>query len=93
MKTLINKGETLKDTDITGINQCGLLIQEIYADACDSSEPIPAYMDELLTKRNVFASSFILDRILTTMTGFSKDCEVPYIVKNNFPSKKHYQIS
>ncbi len=88
LKTLTDKGGTLKDTDITGINQCGLLIQEIYADACDSSEPIPAYMNELLTKRNVFASSFILDRILTTMTGFSKDCEVPYIVKNNFPSKK-----
>lgn len=99
INTLIEKHENgssgkmsyLNDTQIATINQCGLLIRELYEDANDyasSSENLLYDMKSSLDKRNPFTISFMLDRILTTMTGFSKKCDVPYIVKNNFPSKK-----
>lgn len=70
-------------------DQCGLLMKEILYDANRSSEAAAQYILESIDGKNILKNTFILDRLLNTTSGISKTAiDVPYIVRNNFPSKK-----
>lgn len=74
---------------------CGLLMKEIFYDAEYPDEeygnarrtPVESLM-ELIGNRNISTYTFLLERLLTTSSGLKKKNEIPYIVRNNFPSKK-----
>lgn len=73
------------------INQCGLLMQEIFFDARNKKNPRKYGVEEIIDRisgKNIFSRTFVLDNLLTTVTGIAKESNVPYVVKNNFPSKK-----
>lgn len=73
----------------TAYNQCGLLMKEILYDACKDQESAAQYLSEAISGKNILKNTFILDRLLSTTSGMSKAAaDVPYIVRNNFPSKK-----
>lgn len=78
------------------INRCGLIIQNLYAESllADTSEPSETgtaeYMLDALNGRNPFKISFVLDILLGTHDGLPKKMDIPYIIKNNFPSKKTF---
>ncbi len=74
---------------------CGLLMKEIFYDAeypdgeYGDMGMIPAELImELIEKRNTNSNNFLLERLLTTSSGIQNNIEIPYIVKNNFPSRK-----
>lgn len=75
--------------------KCGLLMKEILWDAeypdgeYDNAMRLPAEsVMELIEKRTTDSRDFLLSRLLTTFSGFKKGVKIPYIVKNNFPTKK-----
>lgn len=69
-------------------SQCGLLMKEILYDAGNAHESATQYFLEAISAKNILKNTFILDRLLSTTSGISKAADVPYIVRNNFPSKK-----
>ncbi len=69
---------------------CGLLIKEILYEAMDTTtydSPVEHFLDAV-NKKNIRANDFILERILSISAGMQKVKNIPYIVRNNFPSKK-----
>lgn len=81
-------GEIELDTEI---NQFGLLMQEILFDARNKENPRKYGVEEIIERiggKNIFSRTFVLDNLLSTFTGLEKKSDVPYVVKNNFPSKK-----
>lgn len=68
----------------------GLLLLEIFCDAFINQDyyPITEYLTDTLSGKNVCKNTFLLDRLLSTATGIPKQVRIPYIIKNNFPSKK-----
>lgn len=73
------------------INQFGLLMQEILFDARNKKNPRKYGVEEIIDRiggKNIFSRTFVLDNLLSTFTGLEKKSDVPYVVKNNFPSKK-----
>lgn len=46
------------------------------------------YILDFIGNRNLYNNSFILDRLVYTHSGMNKNPNIPYIVRNNFPSKK-----
>lgn len=70
-------------------NHCGLLMKEILYDADKDRESAAQYFLEAINGKNILKNTFILDRLLSTTSGMSRAAiDVPYIVRNNFPSKK-----
>lgn len=74
---------------------CGLLMKEIFYDAkypdkeYGNARMVPEEsVMEFIRNRNTNSNNFLLERLLTTSCGIRKDIEIPYIVRNNFPSKK-----
>lgn len=65
-------------------------MKEIFFDAQnDSVSASPAdFIMDAINHRNVRKNTFILERLLCTSSGMPKNADIPYIVKNNFPSKK-----
>lgn len=85
LKSLIeNKNNTISIKDY---DNCGLLIKEMIYDANESANLRDLW--QRINGKNIQSNSFILECLLTTEKGMSKiPADVPYIVKNNFPSKK-----
>ncbi len=83
--------EKLVELNGADVNQFGLLMREILFDARDKNNPCK-YRDKEIRNRisgkNIFSRTFVLDNLLLTFTGFEKKSDIPYVVKNNFPSKK-----
>lgn len=79
------------ELDVEQLNQCGLLMREIFSDARNKKYPRKYDVEKIIDRvsgKNIFSRTFVLDNLLTTFTGIKKDLDVPYVVKNNFPSKK-----
>lgn len=68
--------------------QWGLLIREIIFDAKASSKNETEYLLETIGGKNIRTNTFVLDHLLSTVTGLPKHTDIPYVIKNNFPSKK-----
>lgn len=80
---------SVTDISVNDIQKCGLLIQELYADALhQSAQSVPDYILDAIGGKNTFTNTFVLDRLLSSVTGLSKNPDIPYVVRNNFPSKK-----
>ena len=88
--TLLKPTEKTIELNINEINKCGLLVREIIFDAkffhADKYEV--ERLQDILKSKNTFSHTFILDNILGINSGLGKNSEIPYIVRNNFPSKK-----
>ena len=88
----LKSNTALKDLgsiNIHDYDDCGLLIREILFDAQNASDTSPAeFILEAIGGRSIQKNTFILDRILCTVSGMPKNTDIPYLVKNNFPSKK-----
>lgn len=75
--------------DIDRYNHCGLLIREILFDSHQQDfESDAAFVLDAIKSRNIGKNSFILDCLVWGHSGMGKNPDVPYIVRNNFPSKK-----
>ena len=74
------------------INKCGLLVRHICFQARQSKNSGGKYsaekIDDAISNRNVFSVDFVLANFLGLLKGIDKKVDVPYVVKNNFPSKK-----
>lgn len=70
--------------------ECGLLIKELFYDAAkpDCYTSPGRYVLEAIQGKNIQKNTFLLDRLLCTVSGIPKTDQIPYIVRNNFPSKK-----
>lgn len=93
LKNKLNSNKELKRLDEINISEenfdkCGLLIKEILLDAKTATVSASEYVLEAISGRNVSKNSFVLDCLLSTVTGIPKNADIPYVVKNNFPSKK-----
>lgn len=89
----MNSNKELKKLDEiniseTDIDKCGLLIKEILMDAKTSNVSASEYILEAISGKNILKNTFVLDRLLSTITGIPKNINIPYVIKNNFPSKK-----
>lgn len=93
-----NPNGTVKDLRQIGkevYDECGLLMKEILYDAKYPDKeygnvwrtPAESVL-ELIGNRNTNSNNFLLERLLTTSLGMRKNVEIPYIVRNNFPSRK-----
>lgn len=60
----------------------GLVMQEFFHDIVDINS-----LDEISGK-NIRSNTFLLERILFTSSGLTREANIPYLVRNNFPSKK-----
>ena len=95
-KTLSKKSDTGNTAcgnisiNVDDYQHCGLLVREILFDAPnhDVDSTPEKYILGFLEKRNLCNNSFILDRLVCDHSGMKKIPDVPYIVRNNFPSKK-----
>lgn len=86
--TTLNQQNDINENDI---RKCGLLIREIYTEALQNNTESPVnYIFETINGRKLFSIDFVLERILYTSSGLPKNTPIPYIVKNNFPSKKTF---
>ena len=78
--------------DIHKYQNCSLLVREILYDAqsysTNPSDRDYEYILDFIGNRNLYNNSFILDRLVYTHSGMNKNPNIPYIVRNNFPSKK-----
>ena len=89
-----NKNAKTLAFDLTDYQNCGLLIKELLLDSQDSSEnpaqSPAAYVSQAIEGRNTRKNTFILERILGTdkICRDNKKIQIPYIIRNNFPSKK-----
>lgn len=70
------------------MERCGLIIRSLYQDCLDSSTENVEGVSEILSGKNTFKMAFVVNYLLATQTGLGKNKDIPYIVKNNFPSKK-----
>ncbi len=88
--TLLKPMEKTIELNINEIKECGLLVREIIFDAkffhADKYEA--ERLQDILKSKNTFSQAFILDNILGINSGLGKSSEIPYTVRNNFPSKK-----
>jgi len=90
-RTIIRNKNKIKGIDLRlkTYEQCGLLMKEILYDAKRDSADAAQYILEAIEGKNIQKNTFILDRLLGTTFGMTKTAiDVPYIVHNNFPSKK-----
>lgn len=78
----------LNELNTDDVSKCGLLIQEICFDAQQDGSTVAEYILDIIGGKNTFKNTFVLDRLLNTVTGINKNPDIPYILKNNFPSKK-----
>lgn len=70
------------------MNRCGLIIRSLYHDCLNFPMEAIEGVSEILSGKNTFKMSFVVNYFLSTQTGLGKNKEIPYIVRNNFPSKK-----
>lgn len=86
LKTIVYETNCI---DIDRYNHCGLLIREILFDSHQQNfESDAAFVLDAIKSRNIGKNSFILDCLVWGHSGMGKNPDVPYIVRNNFPSKK-----
>lgn len=72
-------------------NDCGLIVREIIYDSRNNNYNTQSqceYIKEVMNNRNFMKNASILRYLVTTSVGAGKDSTIPYIVRNNFPSKK-----
>lgn len=81
---ITEKCESMKND----ISHCGLIIRNLYQDCLNSSIEEVEGVSEILSGKNTFKMAFVVNYFLATQKGLGKSREIPYIVKNNFPSKK-----
>lgn len=75
--------------EINKYNNCGLLIREILYDSQHQTTDRPdRYILDAINNKNTRKNTFILERLLQTSAGLKKNGQIPYVVRNNFPSKK-----
>lgn len=75
--------------ELSNYSCCGLLIKEIIYDAQNQTyESVAQYILDAIKDKNIRKHTFILERLLLTATGLKKNHQIPYVVRNNFPSKK-----
>lgn len=77
--------------NVTDVNKFGLLMREILFDSQNDQKPCQYSVEELIWRiggKNIFSRTFVLDNLLTTFKGVERKIELPYVIKNNFPSKK-----
>ena len=86
--TQSGSGMRLNPSCENDIRQCGLLLRELWQDAKQDHASAAEYVLEAVRGKNTLKNTFVLDRLLSTVTGMSKNPDIPYIVRNNFPSKK-----
>ncbi len=70
---------------------CGLIVREIIYDSMHNSYDTISqceYIKDVMNNRNFMKNASILRYLITTSVGAGKDTSIPYIVRNNFPSKK-----
>ena len=89
----IDKTSKKYSLNLDSFKNYGLLIQEIVYDLIRESEKNPEHTPEetflgIIDKRNIFSYTFILEQLALTSEGMKKNYDIPYIVRNNFPSKK-----
>ncbi|MDE6053973.1 MAG: hypothetical protein K2G55_09475 [Lachnospiraceae bacterium] len=89
-----NNGKELPSLNLADYQTFGLLIQELIFDSknpyeCTAESPTE-YVFEAIDNRNIRKNTFILERILGTqkICRNNEKISIPYIVRNNFPSKK-----
>lgn len=85
-----NTSKNLNSIHIDHYGQCGLLMKEILYDAQHQNYYASAteYILETIDNKNIRNNTFLLNRLLCTVSGIPRNTEIPYIVQNNFPSKK-----
>lgn len=89
-----NKNAKTLTFDLSKYENCGLLIRELLFDSQDRLEnptqSPAAYVSQAIEGRNTRKNTFILERILGTdkICRDNKKIQIPYIIRNNFPSKK-----
>ena len=82
------KGLTISFND-DEINRCGLWLRHICRLAWKGKDKYSAEkIRGAISGKNIFSYAFVLDCFLGTTSGIDKDIDLPYILKNNFPSKK-----
>lgn len=69
-------------------DDCGLIMQEIIFDSLIDGRPQKDFIKGLLEGRNFTKNASVLRYLLTTDKGTGKNAEIPYILRNSFPSKK-----
>lgn len=72
-------------------NKLGLIIKEIFFNANalpNANNSSYEYIWEYIYKKNIRKNSFILDYIIGSSSGMNKKQNIPYVIRNNFPSKK-----
>lgn len=85
----LNNSVTNFIIDIKKYSNCGLLIREILFDSQIQTTDNPAsYILDAINNKNTRKNTFILERLLQTSSGLKKNKRIPYVVRNNFPSKK-----
>ena len=87
----ISSGNAVKDLPLISkkdYDSFGLLIKEILFDAQNSADSPAEYLLETIGGKNIRANTFVLDRLLCTVSGMPKNIDIPYVVRNNFPGKK-----
>ena len=90
-RTLKRSSSTIFKINVDDYKHCGLLIQEIIFDAqSQTNEPVSLYILDTINNKNTRKNTFILERLLCTSSGLKKNIQIPYIVRNNFPSKKTF---
>lgn len=69
---------------------CGLIVREIIFDSIYDNYDLSQYeyIKELMSNNNYTKISALLRHLLTTSEGTQKADYIPYIVRNNFPTKK-----
>lgn len=90
-KKLSRKKDSSSEISLTpdAYQRCGLIMKEVLFDAKNDSRSAASYIMETISGKNILKNTFILDRLLSTTSGISKEAsDIPYIVRNNFPSKK-----
>lgn len=91
-RTLTRKINSSNDNftiNVSNYSHCGLLLREIIYDAqIQTYESVAQYILDTIKDKNIRKNTFILERLLSTSSGLKKDHKIPYIVRNNFPSKK-----
>lgn len=76
--------------DLNIYENCGLIMKEILYDSQSQNtyDSAAEFIMDTINKKNIRKNTFILERILSTSSGMKKNTKIPYIVRNNFPSKK-----
>lgn len=91
LKNKVNSSNNYFKIEISDYKECGLLIQEIIYDAQHQvSDPVAQYIRETIEKKTIRSNTFLLERLLASSAGLKKNNNIPYIVRNNFPSKKTF---